>query len=103
MEVYQGTRGRDPLEEVEEDIIELDLGAEDDEMIMKHLAIAVYNSRKSFNSQYLFSQMVSAWGIQNLASLKKIEDYTFKIVFHREEENARVVEGGGAGDIKVMH
>jgi hypothetical protein len=32
MEVYQGSRGGDPLEEVEEDIIELDLGAKDDEM-----------------------------------------------------------------------
>jgi hypothetical protein len=93
MEVYQGNRGRDPLEEVEEDILELDLDAGGEEFDRKHLVIEIFYSRKSFNPQYPFSEMMSVWGILNLASLKKIGDYIFKLEFHKEEKEL-VIEGG---------
>jgi hypothetical protein len=107
MEIYQDKGKRDPLEEVGKDILELDLGDADEELVKKHMAIAIYYSQKSFNPQYLFFEMMSACGIQSLASLKKIEDYTFKLEFHREEEKVRVIEGGPwrhKGDVLiVMH
>jgi hypothetical protein len=58
------------------------------------LAIAVYYSRKSYNPQSLFTDMISAWGIQRLASLEKIGDYNCKLEFVREEEKWRAIEGG---------
>jgi hypothetical protein len=60
----------------------------------KVLGIAVYYSRKSYNPQILFSDMITAWGVQRLAMVEKLGDYMFKIEFIREEEKARVIEGG---------
>jgi hypothetical protein len=46
MEIYQDKGKRDPLEEVGENILELDLGDVDEELVKKHLAIAVYYTCK---------------------------------------------------------
>jgi hypothetical protein len=58
------------------------------------MAIAVFYSQKSYNPQFLFSDMVKAWGIPKLASMEKLGDYCFKLEFMQEEEKARVIEGG---------
>jgi hypothetical protein len=57
------------------------------------LGIAVYYSRKSYNPQILFSDMLTAWGIQNLAAIEKLGDFMYKIEFNHEEEKVRVIEG----------
>jgi hypothetical protein len=43
------------------------------------LVIAVYYSRKSYNSKYVFSDMVAAWAIQKIQSVDKIGDYNFRL------------------------
>jgi hypothetical protein len=79
---------------VEENILELDLGDEEEEMSRKHLAMAVYYSRKSFNPKFLFADMPNAWSLQSLPSVEKVGVYVFKIEFHKPEEKSRVLEGG---------
>jgi hypothetical protein len=61
MEVYRGQR-RILKEEVEDDdcIPELNLDEEDTVQVCKVLATIVFYSRKSYNLQYLFSDMLKA-------------------------------------------
>jgi hypothetical protein len=79
MEVYQACKEEDQLDEAEEDILELDLDEEEEEVSRKHLAMAVYYSRKSFNPKYLFEDMLRAWGISKLGLVDKIGHYIFQI------------------------
>jgi hypothetical protein len=58
------------------------------------MAIAVFYSRKSYSPQFLFSDMLKAWNIQQLAGIEKIGDYIFKLEFNSLEEKARVLDGG---------
>jgi hypothetical protein len=76
------------------DILEFDLEEEEAEMPQKFLAIAIYYSSKSFNVQFLFSDMLHAWGIARLPQIEKLEDYSFKLEFNNEDLKRRVVEGG---------
>jgi hypothetical protein len=43
-----------------DDILELDLDMEEAELSTKHLAIAMFYSRKSYNPQILFADMLKA-------------------------------------------
>jgi hypothetical protein len=95
MEVYQGKQiGEENVVEEEDDILEMELDVEEVELATKFMAIDVFYSRKSYNLQILFSGMLSAWGIQQLVAVEKIEDYNFKLEFCTEEEKKRVIEGG---------
>jgi hypothetical protein len=76
------------------DILEFDLEEEEAKMPQKFLAIAIYYSSKSFNVQFLFSDMLHAWGIARLPQIEKLEDYSFKLEFNNEDLKRRVVEGG---------
>jgi hypothetical protein len=77
-----------------EDELMIDIDGEDVVEASRVLGIAVYYSRKSYNPQFLFSDMISAWGIERLAGVEKLGDYIFKVEFTREEEKVRVIEGG---------
>jgi hypothetical protein len=94
MEVYheQGSDARRGGEY--DDILEFYLEEEEVEMSQKFLAIAIYYSRKSFNVQFLFFDMLHAWGIASLPQIEKLEDYSFKLEFNNEDEKRRVLEGG---------
>jgi hypothetical protein len=63
--VYHGSDTQKTKEDYEE-LLEFDLEEEEAEIAHKSLAIAVYYSRKNFNAQYLFSEMLHAWGIAKL-------------------------------------
>jgi hypothetical protein len=94
VEVYKGSsKGKASIEE-HEDEIEIDIDEEDVVEVSRVLGIAVFYSRKSYNPQFLFSDMISAWGIQRLVGVEKLGDYMFKVEFTREEEEVRVIEGG---------
>jgi hypothetical protein len=73
MEVYQGRREEDLLREAEDNILELDL-EDDEEISRKHLAMAIFYSRKSFNPKVLFVDMLIIWGITKLALAEKVGD-----------------------------
>jgi hypothetical protein len=94
VEVYKGSsKGKDLVEE-HEDKLMIDIDGEDVVEASRVLGIAVYYSRKSYNPQFLFSDMISAWGIERLTGVEKLGDYIFKVEFTREEEKVRVIEGG---------
>jgi hypothetical protein len=80
MEVYHGT-GTQKVED-EEEILEFDLEEEQDEIAQKFLAIVVYHSHKSFSAQYLFSDMLHAWGIAELPQIERLEAYSSKVEFN---------------------
>jgi hypothetical protein len=86
MEIYKGKAHEDGANLAKDEVLEFDLDEEEAEQVAKCLAIAIYYLRKSFSPQSLFSDMLAAWGIQNLNSLKKIGDYNFRLVFAKEEE-----------------
>jgi hypothetical protein len=90
--VYHGSDTQKTKEDYEE-LLEFDLEEEEAEIAQKSLAIAVYYSRKNFNAQYLFSEMLHAWGIAKLPQIEKLEDYSFKLEFNNNEEKQRVIEG----------
>jgi hypothetical protein len=69
----------------EDGISELDLDDEA-ELESKCLTIAIFYSQKSYNPQFLFSDMLKAWGISNLAVVEKIGDYCFKLEFMKREK-----------------
>jgi hypothetical protein len=95
MEVYRGDHVRKKeVHQMDADILEFDLDEEDSIHMLKALTIDVFHSQKSYNPQFLFSNMLKAWGLQKLASVEKIGDYIFKIEFGTEEEKARVLEWG---------
>jgi hypothetical protein len=54
----------------------------------------VYYSRKSYNPQALFSDMIVAWGVERLGGLEKIGDYNFRLEFTTEVEKWRIIDGG---------
>jgi hypothetical protein len=74
--------------------IEIELDEEDAVEASKMLGVTVYYSRKSFNPQVLFSDMINAWGLQRQAAVEKIGDYLSKVEFIGEEEKLKVLEGG---------
>jgi hypothetical protein len=82
--------------------LELDLDGEVAEIASKCLATAVFFSRKSYSPQYLFSDMLKAWGIARLARVDKLGDYNFKLEFTKEEDKAKVLEGETPGGIRVI-
>jgi hypothetical protein len=95
MEVYRGDHVRKKeVHQMDADILEFDLDEDDSIHMLKALTIDVFHSQKSYNPQFLFSNMLKAWGLQKLASVEKIGDYIFKIEFGTEEEKARVLEWG---------
>jgi hypothetical protein len=75
-------------------MLELELDEDDIVETSKVLGTTVFYSRKSYNPQYLSSDMINAWGIQKLATVEKIGDYIFKIEFVKEEDKVRVLDGG---------
>jgi hypothetical protein len=85
MEVYTGKAIDEAEGKIEEDMLELDLDEEAATEGSKFLGIVVYYSRKSFNPQIVFSDMMQAWSIQKLASVEKIGDYIFKVEFVKEK------------------
>jgi hypothetical protein len=74
--------------------LELDMGEDEAEQSNKHLAMAIYYSRKSYNPRVLMTEMLNAWGIQKLVLVEKVGDYLFKMEFNKEEEKLRVLDGG---------
>jgi hypothetical protein len=94
MEIYRGKAHEDGANLAKDEVLEFDLDEEEAEQAAKCLAIAIYYLRKSFSPQSLFSDMLAAWGIQNLNSLEKIGDYNFRLEFAKEEEKRWVIEGG---------
>jgi hypothetical protein len=94
MEVYKGMNQAESKDGEDEDVLELDLDKGKAEVGSKFTAIAIYFSLKSYNPKYLFSDMLNAWGIKELATVEKLGDYCFKIEFLRLEEKLRVLEGG---------
>jgi hypothetical protein len=89
----------------EEDMLELELDEDDIVETSKVLGTTVFYSRKSYNPQYLSSDMINAWGIQKLATVEKIGDYIFKIEFVKEEDKVRVLDGGPwrhKGDVLIV-
>jgi hypothetical protein len=74
--------------------MELDLDVEDTFQSSKVLAIGVFYSRKFYNFQYLFSDMLNVWGITKLLVVEKLGDYIFKLEFTREVEKSKVLDVG---------
>jgi hypothetical protein len=70
--VYKGSDAVREEAELEEDMLELELDEDDTVKTSKVLGIAVFYSRKSYNPQYLSSDMINVWGIQKLAAVEKI-------------------------------
>ncbi|MEJ2003229.1 MAG: DUF4283 domain-containing protein [Maritimibacter sp.] len=92
LDVYRGqTSGTTRVEE-EEQVLEFDL--EEEEAVTECVAIAVYYSCKSYNSQILMDDMLMAWNIKKLAKVEKIGDYSFRIEFLTPEEKAKAIDGG---------
>jgi hypothetical protein len=107
MEVYKGSETIADDAQADHEVLEFELDEEEAEQASKYLAIAVFYSRKSCNPQALFSDMMTAWGIQGLTNVEKIGDYTFRLEFRKEEEKKRVIEGGPwrhkGDDLIVVH
>jgi hypothetical protein len=76
MEVYKGAaEGQEHgNEDCEEGILEFDLDEEGTQEASRLLAIASFFSRKSFSLNYLFSDMLKAWNMKQLAAVEKIGD-----------------------------
>jgi hypothetical protein len=70
--VYKGSDAVREEAELEEDMLELELDEDDTVKTSKVLGIAVFYYRKSYNPQYLSSDMINVWGIQKLAAVEKI-------------------------------
>jgi hypothetical protein len=94
MKIYQGKRANAKEEEDEVGMLELDLDEEEPELSSNYLAIVVFYSRKRYNPHYLFLDMMAAWGVPKMAVVEKMEDYTFKLEFAKEEEKIKVLQGG---------
>jgi hypothetical protein len=94
MEVYKGKKQTKSKDGKDEDVLEMDLEEREAEVATKFIAVAVYFSQKSHNPKYLFSDMLNAWGIKELAAVEKLGDYCFKIEFLRLKEKIRVLVGG---------
>jgi hypothetical protein len=63
LEVYKGSaKGKTPQEE-HEGGVEIELDEEEVVESLRVLGIALFYSRKSYNSQFLFSDMIGAWGV----------------------------------------
>jgi hypothetical protein len=94
VEVYKGsTKGKAQVEE-QTDELEIKLDEEDAVETSKVLGIAVLYSRKSYNPQLLFSDMINTCSVQRLAAVEKLGDHMFKIEFARKEEKVHAIEGG---------
>jgi hypothetical protein len=94
IEIYQGSRANAKGEDDEEGMLELDLDEEEAELSSKHMAIAVFYSRKSYNPRYLFSDMMAAWGVPKMATVENMRDYMFKLEFAKGGEKIKALEGG---------
>jgi hypothetical protein len=94
MEVYHEHTTEPSVNEDDEGILEVDLLEVEEEIARKFLAIAVFYSKKSYNPQVIFSDMLKAWRIVYLALGEKLGDYIFNLEFHRETEMRRVLDGG---------
>jgi hypothetical protein len=70
--VYKGSDAVREEAELEEDMLELELDEDDTVKTSKVLGIVVFYSRKSYNPQYLSSDMINVWGIQKLVAVEKI-------------------------------
>jgi hypothetical protein len=103
MEVYKGKEPTKAEKGQEEDVLELDLEEGEAEVETKFIAIAVYYSQKSYNPKYLFSDMLNAWGIKELAIVQKLGDYCFKVEFSSLEERRLGSWRGDLGGTRVMH
>jgi hypothetical protein len=93
MEIYKGEGTKAEVEDDDDEVLELDL-EEEAEVATKFMAIAVYFSQKSYNPKILFSDMLNVWGLKELALVKNLGDYCFKLEFHSQDEKMRVLEGG---------
>jgi hypothetical protein len=102
VEVYKGDKEGNFQGADQEDGIEIELDEEEAVESSRVLGIAVYYSKKSYNPQVLFSDMINAWHVKELNAVEKLGDYMFKIEFFKEEDMVRVLEGGGHGGIKEM-
>jgi hypothetical protein len=96
MEVYKGTieNHNQGKEDGDEGILEFDLEEEATQEAPRLLAIAVFFSRKSFSPKFLFSDMLKAWNMKQLAVVEKIGDYIFRLEFITEAKKNRVLDGG---------
>jgi hypothetical protein len=94
VEVYKGDKEGNFQGADQEDGIEIELDEEEAVESSRVLGIAVYYSKKSYNPQVLFSDMINAWHVKELNAVEKLGDYMFKIEFFKEEDMARVLEGG---------
>jgi hypothetical protein len=96
MEVYKGTveDQNQGNEDGDEGIPEFDLEEETTQEASRLLAIAVFFSRKSFSANFLFSDMLKAWNMKQLAAVEKIGDYIFRLKFITEAEKNRVLDSG---------
>jgi hypothetical protein len=65
VEVYKGlAKGNDPAEKQEEERV-IDIDEEDAVEASKVMGIMVYYSRKSYNSLFLFADMINAWVLKS--------------------------------------
>jgi hypothetical protein len=82
MEVYKSEDTGLNIENSEEEgMLEFDLDEEETALVSEVMAIVVYYSCKSYSPQFLFSDMVKAWIVHQLAGIEKIGDYIFKLEF----------------------
>jgi hypothetical protein len=91
LEVYKGEASAQDAAAMEAGMLKLDLDEEDAEVKSRVMAIAVFYSWKSYSPQYLFSDMMSAWGIQKLVVIENIGYYIFKLEFASKVEKAKVL------------
>jgi hypothetical protein len=86
MEIYKGKESANTAVN-EENILELDLEEEEAAIAAKNMAVVVCFSQKSYNPKFLFSDMLHAWGVKELATVEKLGDYCFKLEFMSAEKS----------------
>jgi hypothetical protein len=60
MEVYKGKGVDEDKVEKNDDMLEIELNEEEAELVAKFLAIAIFYSRKSYNLQVLYADIILA-------------------------------------------
>jgi hypothetical protein len=71
MEVYMWVdAGLNTTNSEKEGMLEFNLDEEESALVSEVMAIVVYYSHKSYNPQFLFTDMVKAWNVNQLQVLK---------------------------------
>jgi hypothetical protein len=81
------------VEDVDEDVMEIDLGEEPQEAT-KFLAMVRFYSGKKYNAKGLFEEMKVAWGLLSMIPAKVLGNNKFLLEFDFTLVRDRVVDGG---------